>query len=170
MAKAEWGVKRICHNCGTRYYDLHRSPPVCPHCGTAYDPEAFLRSRRSRTAIVEEEKPARAARGSKAVVADDAVDDVAGAPDGDDEDEDLQEEAEGLDVEEETVELEDEDGDTAAGPGTDDLEVEEESEEALIEPGDDADTDADTLLEDTGELDDAELDEVPDTGDKTEER
>ena len=24
VAKPEWGAKRICHNCGARYYDLQR--------------------------------------------------------------------------------------------------------------------------------------------------
>ena len=50
MAKAEWGTKRICPTCGTRYYDLLREPVLCPKCDTPYDPEAFLRSRRARPA------------------------------------------------------------------------------------------------------------------------
>ena len=50
MAKAEWGTKRICPSCGTRYYDLLREPVICPKCDTPYDPEAFLRSRRARPA------------------------------------------------------------------------------------------------------------------------
>lgn len=54
MAKAEWGMKRICHNCGTRYYDMSRSPITCPNCGTGFDPEAFLKSRRTRSTQVEE--------------------------------------------------------------------------------------------------------------------
>ena len=50
MAKAEWGLKRICPSCGTRYYDMKKNPPVCPSCGTAFDPEVMLRSRRGRAA------------------------------------------------------------------------------------------------------------------------
>lgn len=50
MAKAEWGLKRICPNCGARYYDMKKNPPVCPSCGTAFDPEIMLRSRRGRAA------------------------------------------------------------------------------------------------------------------------
>lgn len=50
MAKPEWGTKRICPSCGTRYYDLMHDPVVCPKCATPFDPEAFLRSRRSRPA------------------------------------------------------------------------------------------------------------------------
>ena len=50
MAKPEWGTKRICPSCGTRYYDLLREPVVCPKCATPFDPEAFLRARRARPA------------------------------------------------------------------------------------------------------------------------
>src|SRR5215813_13984800 len=48
VAKPEWGTKRICPSCGTRYYDLLREPVICPNCNTPYDPEAFLKSRRAR--------------------------------------------------------------------------------------------------------------------------
>jgi uncharacterized protein (TIGR02300 family) len=56
LAKPEWGTKRICPSCGTRYYDLLREQVICPKCSTPYDPEAFLRARRSRpVAPVEKE-------------------------------------------------------------------------------------------------------------------
>ena len=60
MAKPEWGTKRICPSCGTRYYDLMRRPVVCPRCSTPFDPEAFLKSRRARPAapIEKELEPA----------------------------------------------------------------------------------------------------------------
>ena len=62
MAKAEWGTKRICPTCGTRYYDLLREPVICPKCDTPYDPEAFLKSRRARPAapVEKELEPVRA--------------------------------------------------------------------------------------------------------------
>lgn len=50
MAKAEWGTKRLCPNCGTRYYDMRHDPIVCPRCGAAFDPEALLKTRRGRAA------------------------------------------------------------------------------------------------------------------------
>jgi uncharacterized protein (TIGR02300 family) len=50
VAKPEWGTKRICPSCGTRYYDLLRDPVVCPKCATPFDPEAFLKARRARPA------------------------------------------------------------------------------------------------------------------------
>ena len=46
MAKLALGTKRICHNCGARYYDMHRDPITCPNCNTQYDPEALLKTRR----------------------------------------------------------------------------------------------------------------------------
>lgn len=54
MAKAEWGLKRICPHCNTRYYDMKKKQPVCPKCGTAFDAEALMKSRRGR--ITAEEK------------------------------------------------------------------------------------------------------------------
>jgi uncharacterized protein (TIGR02300 family) len=51
VAKPEWGAKRICPSCGARYYDLLRKPVICPKCATPFDPEAFLKSRRSRPAV-----------------------------------------------------------------------------------------------------------------------
>jgi uncharacterized protein (TIGR02300 family) len=58
MVKPEWGVKRICHSCGAPFYDLRHDPIVCPKCGAEYDPEAILKSRRSRAPVVEEKQPA----------------------------------------------------------------------------------------------------------------
>jgi uncharacterized protein (TIGR02300 family) len=36
VAKAELGTKRVCPNCGTKYYDLNKTPPFCPKCGTEF--------------------------------------------------------------------------------------------------------------------------------------
>jgi len=58
MVKPEWGVKRICHSCGAPFYDLRRSPIVCPKCGAEYDPEAILKSRRTRAPVAEEKEAA----------------------------------------------------------------------------------------------------------------
>jgi uncharacterized protein (TIGR02300 family) len=48
VANPDWGTKRICQSCGTKFYDMQREPIICPKCGTEYDPEAFLKTRRSR--------------------------------------------------------------------------------------------------------------------------
>ncbi len=48
MAKPEWGKKRICLACNTKYYDLNKSPIICPSCKTEFDPEIFLKNRKSK--------------------------------------------------------------------------------------------------------------------------
>ena len=49
MAKPEWGKKRICPACNTKYYDLRKSPIICPSCGIEFDPDTYLRSRKGKT-------------------------------------------------------------------------------------------------------------------------
>ncbi len=39
MVKPELGTKRVCVSCGARFYDLGKSPAVCPKCGTEQPPE-----------------------------------------------------------------------------------------------------------------------------------
>jgi uncharacterized protein (TIGR02300 family) len=50
VAKANLGMKRVCPHCSARYYDLNRDPIMCPKCGGAYDPDAALKTRRTRAA------------------------------------------------------------------------------------------------------------------------
>ena len=46
MVKAEWGTKRSCPKCGTRFYDLGKDDPVtCIACGVAWEPEPVLKSK-----------------------------------------------------------------------------------------------------------------------------
>jgi len=46
LIKPEWGTKRTCPKCGTRFYDLGAEDPVtCIECGTAWAPEAILKSK-----------------------------------------------------------------------------------------------------------------------------
>ena len=33
MAKPELGIKRLCANCGAKFYDLNKPEPLCPKCG-----------------------------------------------------------------------------------------------------------------------------------------
>lgn len=39
MAKPELGLKRVCVSCATKFYDLTRTPAVCPKCGAEQPPE-----------------------------------------------------------------------------------------------------------------------------------
>ena len=52
MGKPEWGQKRACPGCGSRFYDLMHDPITCPNCGATVDPTAFSKTRRSRTVPV----------------------------------------------------------------------------------------------------------------------
>jgi len=40
VAKPELGIKRICGNCGTKFYDLNRIPIICPKCQAVYQEAA----------------------------------------------------------------------------------------------------------------------------------
>lgn len=48
MPKEEWGVKRACPSCSTRFYDLQNNPMVCPACGHEFTLES-LTGAKSRT-------------------------------------------------------------------------------------------------------------------------
>ena len=46
MVKPEWGTKRTCPKCATRFYDLGKEDPVtCIECGAAFAPETVLKSK-----------------------------------------------------------------------------------------------------------------------------
>ena len=46
MVKPEWGTKRQCPKCGTRFYDLTKDEPVtCIECGEGWYPEPVLKSK-----------------------------------------------------------------------------------------------------------------------------
>ena len=36
MAKPDLGTKRLCANCGAKFYDLSKAPIVCPKCETIF--------------------------------------------------------------------------------------------------------------------------------------
>src|SRR5579883_277532 len=54
VAKPEWGTKRICPSCGTRYYDLLRRPVICPKCATPFDTDVEVED--DAEVVVEEEE------------------------------------------------------------------------------------------------------------------
>ena len=46
MVNPEWGHKRSCPKCATRFYDLGKDNPVtCIECGHAFQPEPVLKSK-----------------------------------------------------------------------------------------------------------------------------
>ena len=52
MPKEEWGTKRLCPSCNTRFYDLNNDPMTCPACGAEFTLES-LTSGRARSLISE---------------------------------------------------------------------------------------------------------------------
>ncbi|MFE0754648.1 TIGR02300 family protein [Inquilinus sp. NPDC058860] len=152
MAKPEWGAKRICHNCGARYYDLQRDPIICPKCGTEYDPEAFLKSRRSRSTIIDEPvEKVRAVKNDSDALLEDETEEEEAVED------EAAEEVEVIDEGDldETLVEEDEDVPVKEKAPADEFDAEEdlgEDEDVLIEDADDlAEEDVDVEIEDDGE-------------------
>jgi uncharacterized protein (TIGR02300 family) len=46
MVKPEWGTKRACPKCGTRFYDLGKDEPVtCIELRHPWEPEPILKSK-----------------------------------------------------------------------------------------------------------------------------
>lgn len=48
MANIDRGTKQQCPDCGTKFYDLNRTPITCVKCNTAFEPEPLLKPRRTR--------------------------------------------------------------------------------------------------------------------------
>lgn len=83
MPKEEWGTKRLCPHCNSRFYDLHHDPMTCPVCGAEFTVES-LQTGRSR-ALISEKSQNRNNNQSDVVDDDDLDDDT----DGGDLDDDL---------------------------------------------------------------------------------
>jgi len=90
MPKDEWGVKRVCPSCNTRFYDMQSDPMTCPSCGASFTLESLLSD---RPKVIEkakaEEAPEEAILDTDdAVLDDDSDDDIAVTDDLLEEDED----------------------------------------------------------------------------------
>ena len=93
MPKEEWGTKRLCPHCGTRFYDLQKDPMTCPACGAEFTVES-LSSGRSRSLISE-----------KTAAADNRNELV--------DDEDLDDDADSGDLDDDLLDDDDDDGDVS---------------------------------------------------------
>ncbi|HET7410670.1 MAG TPA: TIGR02300 family protein [Paracoccaceae bacterium] len=140
MPKPEWGVKRTCPHCETRFYDLQKEPIVCPECGTTYDVDAHGKVSHTR------ERRAVAPAGADE---EDLVDDEDLVKDEDaDEDEDdalLGDEEEGEDAKAKGPTLSDEDTDEEEVPFKDPDLIDADEDEEDLEDDDDEDLDLDTI-------------------------
>jgi uncharacterized protein (TIGR02300 family) len=45
MPKDEWGTKRLCPHCGSRFYDLQRDPMTCPECSHSFTADSLIAGR-----------------------------------------------------------------------------------------------------------------------------
>lgn len=68
MPKEEWGVKRICPSCATRFYDLQNDPVTCPSCAASF-PLATLVSGKAKASMADKEDQA-SKKATKEVVED----------------------------------------------------------------------------------------------------
>ena len=74
MVKPEWGTKRTCPKCGTRFYDLGKDNPVtCIECGAVWEPEPVLKPK--QPIIIEEGKKDKAEQEDDTDLSGDATED-----------------------------------------------------------------------------------------------
>ena len=93
MPKEEWGTKRLCPHCGTRFYDLQHDPMTCPACQAVFTAENLATSR--GRAMIAEKAAARDAADDEVVETEEDLD--AGETEGD-LDDDLLEDDDDADV------------------------------------------------------------------------
>lgn len=67
MTKAEWGAKRLCPKCATRFYDLTQDPATCPNCDNVFEISTLYQSDIRASNVKEAEK-------AKAATPDDILD------------------------------------------------------------------------------------------------
>ena len=53
VPQQDLGLRRLCQECQTRFYDLKRKPPVCPKCNATFEAIPLLKSKRGKTAVKE---------------------------------------------------------------------------------------------------------------------
>jgi uncharacterized protein (TIGR02300 family) len=134
VAKPELGTKRLCAQCGARFYDLNHAPATCPKCGAVFEAAAVSvrgRPEPARAAPREVEPVVPESREAEFVSLEEADAEMqgnkkkpAGAPAEADEDVELEEE--GMDEDVFIEEPEEEDTDVTEIIGND-IENEEET-------------------------------------------
>ena len=84
VGRPELGTKCACASCAERFYDLNRSPAICPKCGATQPPVAARTSRPARTSFAN----ARMSLRPEPAIAAEEVETLADVTDEDDEDTD----------------------------------------------------------------------------------
>ena len=101
VAKPELGIKRLCVNCGAKFYDLGKTPIICPKCGTVF--EAISAKAKRKPSPPEEKAVAKARKPAKPVDDLELESKVLGVADDDEEDEEMIEDASELGEDDEDV-------------------------------------------------------------------
>ena len=81
MPKEEWGTKRLCPQCGTRFYDLRNDPMTCPACGAEFTLDSLIQGRGRPLAA--EKTSAKGSDQDDSLIDDDLDDDDSGDIDDD---------------------------------------------------------------------------------------
>src|SRR5271165_1675171 len=55
VAKPDLGSKRHCQNCGAKFFDLNKSPILCPKCGAEFEAVALTRAPARAAAVADDE-------------------------------------------------------------------------------------------------------------------
>jgi uncharacterized protein (TIGR02300 family) len=61
VAKPELGTKRLCAHCSAKFYDLNKTPIICPKCSTVYEIAPVVTRGRPEPAAAAASAAARAA-------------------------------------------------------------------------------------------------------------
>ena len=75
MAKPDLGNKHKCQNCGTKFFDLNKSPVVCPKCGetqSSVGPAAAVSRAAAREPVAVEDDEPEVETGAEVLSLDDA--------------------------------------------------------------------------------------------------
>jgi uncharacterized protein (TIGR02300 family) len=126
VAKPELGTKRLCGNCGAKFYDLSKDPIVCPKCETVYTIAPVTTRSRPDSAAA---RAAAAAAKADVVVPETADAEFVSLEEADAENKGAKVPgADGVEAEDEDIELDDENLDDAAF-----IEEEEEGEDDVTD-------------------------------------
>jgi uncharacterized protein (TIGR02300 family) len=117
VAKQDLGTKRLCPNCGAKYYDLSKTPPVCPKCGTVF---VVTQTKSRQPEVVpepKEEEPAVTAPDPavEVISLEEADEEAAGAKPNGEDDEDDEIEVEADDDDDAFLEEDEDEGDDVTG-------------------------------------------------------
>lgn len=86
------GLKRICASCATRFYDMNKSPIICPKCGDEFTGAVRIKTRRTRVKPDESKAGPKTAATNEAALEEDeddttvSLDDLEREENGEDED------------------------------------------------------------------------------------